>query len=89
MLVLASASPRRRALLKEAGIPFTVVVPDVVETTGPEPHAVAVDNARRKALAVPGDLVLGADTVVATRDGLLGKPCDPKEARNFVQVSRC
>ena len=85
MLILASASPRRRALLEEAGIEFTVVVPDVSESTGSDPHAVAVDNARRKASAVPGDLVLGADTVVATDQGLLGKPTDPADARAMLR----
>jgi septum formation protein len=81
-LVLASASPRRRALLEAAGIPFRVVVPQVTEDA-PErgdPHAVALANARRKALAVTQDLVLGADTVVAVKDRLLGKPRDEADA---------
>jgi septum formation protein len=87
-LILASGSPRRRALLEEAGIPFRVVVPDVPEDA-PErgdPHAVALANARRKAEAVPGTLVLGADTVVAVKDRLLGKPRDEADAAELLRA---
>jgi septum formation protein len=82
-LVLASASERRRALLAGAGIAFRAVEPGVEEES-PErgdPHAVALRNARRKALAVRGDAVLAADTVVALGDRLFGKPSDDAEAR--------
>jgi septum formation protein len=88
VLVLASGSPRRRALLEEARIAFRVVVPDVPEDA-PErgdPHAVATGNARRKAEAVPGDLVLGADTVVAVGDRLLGKPRDEADAQGLLRA---
>jgi len=88
MLILASGSPRRRALLEEAGIAFRVVVPDVLEDA-PErgdPHLVALANARRKAEAVPGALVLGADTVVAVGDRLLGKPRDAAEAGELLRA---
>jgi septum formation protein len=88
MLTLASGSPRRKALLEAAGIPFEVVVPDVDEES-PErgdPHAVARTNAERKARAVPGDLVLGADTVVAVGDRLLGKPRDDTHARELLRA---
>jgi septum formation protein len=88
MLILASASPRRRALLEEAGIAFRVVVPGVPEHE-PErgdPHAVAAANARRKAEAVAGEPVLAADTVVAVGDRLLGKPADEAEARESLRA---
>jgi septum formation protein len=49
-----------------------------------DPAAVAELNARRKALAIPGDLVLGADTVVALDGEILGKPSDAAEAREYV-----
>ena len=49
-----------------------------------DPVAAAELNARRKALAVPGDLVLGADTVVALDGDILGKPRDAAQAREFV-----
>ncbi len=96
--MLASGSPRRRALLEEAGIAFTVATGDVAEWA-PErgdPHEVAVENARRKAAAAPamdrvandsaaGDrIVLAADTVVALGDLLLGKPRDAGHARSIL-----
>jgi septum formation protein len=88
MLILASASPRRRALLEAAGIAFRIRVVEVVERL-PErgdPHTVAVENARRKAAAVAGDPVLAADTVVAVGDRILGKPMDPEDARAILRV---
>ena len=51
------------------------------EETEGDPAAVAELNARRKAKAVPGDLVLGADTVVALDGVIYGKPPDPDAAR--------
>jgi septum formation protein len=49
-----------------------------------EPRAVAAENARRKALAVPGDLVLGADTLVTLDGAILGKPRDAAQAVEYV-----
>lgn len=88
MLVLASASPRRRVLLQEAGIRFVAKPAPVEEETAGhgDPHAVAIGNARRKAAAVAGDAVLGADTVVAVGDRLLGKPHDEVQARRFLRA---
>ncbi|MHC4550276.1 MAG: Maf family protein [Planctomycetota bacterium] len=88
MLILASGSPRRQALLKAAGIDFVVREPGV-EEIAPErgdPHTVAVANARRKALAVVGDPVLAADTVVCVGDRLLGKPTDAAHARALLEA---
>ncbi|MHC4848337.1 MAG: Maf family protein [Planctomycetota bacterium] len=84
-MILASASPRRRRLLEEAGIQFLVRPADVEEIAEGEPHEVAATNARRKAEAVDGELVLGADTVVALGDELLGKPRDAAEARSMLE----
>jgi septum formation protein len=70
-VVLASASPRRRALLQEAGVEFEVVASDVDESVSPElsPEDAACVLAERKAKAVaakrPGVIVLAADTIVA------------------------
>ena len=50
-----------------------------------EAAAVARENARRKAQAVPGELVLGVDTLVAIDDLLLGKPADADEARRCLR----
>ena len=82
-MILASASPRRRALLHAAGVSFTVQAADVDESVLPGEDA--ADYARRvaaaKAEAVPGDVVLAADTVVALDGRVYGKPATPEEAR--------
>jgi septum formation protein len=57
---------------------------EVEEETEGEPDAVAEANARRKALAVPSSLTLGADTVVALDGELFGKPRDAAQAREFL-----
>ena len=57
---------------------------DVDEVMEGEPAAVAETNARRKATAVPGDLVLGADTVVAIDGAVLGKPRDAAQAAEYL-----
>jgi septum formation protein len=92
MLVLASASPRRQELLRQAGIPFTVQPADLDETplAGESPRQCAERLARAKALAVardrPGDLILGADTVVAIDDIILGKPVDDGDAARMLRL---
>jgi septum formation protein len=84
-LILASASPQRRAILEQARIPFTVAPAGVDELTGGDPHAVAAENARRKALAGGHDgLVLGADTIVVLDGEVLGKPRDAAQAVEYV-----
>jgi len=86
MIVLASASPRRQELLRNAGIPFSVQPADVDESPykWEAPRACAERLAREKALAVfrtrPRDLVLGADTVVVVDEIVLGKPRDAADA---------
>ena len=82
MLVLASASPRRQELLRNAGIAFEVQPAHIPEDRLPGESAkdCAERLAREKALAIarqrPHDVVLGADTVVVVDGQLLGKPCD-------------
>jgi septum formation protein len=87
-LILASASPRRRHLLEEAGFAnFAVVAPRVEEAHDPAltPSALTLENARRKAAAVaashPDAVVLAADTLVYLDGDPLGKPADLDEAR--------
>jgi septum formation protein len=81
-LVLASASPRRRQLLEMLGIPLLVSAADVLEAPLPDedPRAYTRRLAREKARAVPGRLVLGADTTVVLDDHLLEKPVDDADA---------
>jgi septum formation protein len=86
-LTLASSSPRRRQLLEMLGIPVRVVPPNVPEVRRPleTPVDYVERLARDKALSVPGDLVLGADTTVVVRDAVLEKPADPAEALRMLQ----
>jgi len=92
MIVLASASPRRQELLRNAGIAFTVQPADIDETplAGEAPRDCAERLAREKALAVwsdrPGHVVLGADTIVVVEETLLGKPADTKDAIRMLRL---
>jgi septum formation protein len=64
---------------------FEVRPADVEELAVGEPAAVVLENARRKAQAVEGELVLGADTLVALEGDLLGKPVDERAARGILE----
>jgi septum formation protein len=100
MLLLASASPRRRDLLTQAGYSFRVDPIPIVEQRHPgeEPIAMAQRLAREKAEAVyhacaltcgqPDDplLVLGADTIVVCGDEVLGKPVDEADAMRMLRL---
>ena len=90
MIVLASASPRRRRLLTEAGIDHIVRAAQVDESfdAALSPAAVVLLLAERKVRDVagrePGDLVLGADTVVVLDGSILGKPATADDARRIL-----
>jgi septum formation protein len=92
MLVLASASPRRQELLRNAGIAFVVHPADIEERmlAGEAPHDCAQRLAREKALAVfqirPQDCVLGADTIVVIDEMILGKPRDASDALRMLRL---
>jgi septum formation protein len=92
-LLLASASPRRRAMLAEVGIVFEVVTVAVVELDAASaPHFSAAQlaeaNAKLKARAAArtGRWVLGADTVVTLDGRIFGKPATLDEAREFLRA---
>ena len=93
-LILASQSPRRRALLDRLEVPFRVQVSPADETlTGaPAPPAAVQTLARRKAKPVstdhPSALVLAADTVVAHDGDILNKPDDPAHAQTMLRRLR-
>lgn len=90
-LILASASPRRRELLAQLGIPFDIIVAEVTEHEDPatDPRVMVAHNAALKADWVagrhPDAVVLGADTTVFL-DGLaINKPRDLDEARSMLR----
>ena len=86
VLTLASASPQRRAILEQLGVPFRVEVPGVEELTRGEPTELVVENALRKARSVAADeLVLGVDTAVALDGALFGKPRTRAQAESFLE----
>lgn len=92
MLVLASASPRRQELLRNAGISFVAQPSDIPEIPQPgePPQSFAERMAREKALAVfrerPQDAVLGADTIVVVDAEILGKPRDKADAVRMLRL---
>jgi len=90
MLILASASPRRRELLASAGVECVVDAADIDETQlpGEAAEVYAERLAREKAAAVavrhPDCCVLGADTVVVVDGEVFGKPQDEADARRML-----
>lgn len=90
-LILASASPRRRELLQQLGMPFEVVVADVTEHEDPEtdPRVMVAHNAALKADWVaarhPDAVVLGADTTVFLDGKAINKPGDLDESRAMLR----
>lgn len=90
-LLLASASPRRRELLRTLGLAFEVVTAAVKEDEAPGtlPRGMVSGNAALKADWVaerhPGAVVLGADTTVALDDEALNKPADHAAAAHMLR----
>ena len=89
-LVLASKSPRRSEILKNAGFDFIIRTADADETIkeGTNPEDAVVMLAARKAMAVErneDEVVLGADTIVVLGDKILGKPKDREDAFNMLR----
>ena len=91
--ILASASPRRQELLRDAGYDFDVDPADIDEEDYPQgmlPTAIALRLAEAKARPVaarnPDDVVCAADTVVAFGDTPLGKPNDAAHAKKMLQL---
>jgi septum formation protein len=86
VLVLASRSPQRKRILEQLGIEFRVEPADVEELTEGGPREVVVENAVRKARAVEGELVLGADTEVFLDGRVFGKAADEREAEGHLRA---
>ena len=92
MIILASSSPRRSKLLKDAGLTFKVVSSDVDEIYNEnlEPKDIAMYLAELKAGHIakdyPNDIVLGADTIVVYQGEILGKPQDENDAMRMLSM---
>ncbi|MEX1103740.1 MAG: Maf family protein [Dehalococcoidia bacterium] len=91
-VVLASASPRRRELLAALISGFDVTPADIDEPLGTDAVADATGLAGEKARYVaaqrPGDMIVGADTVVFDEHALYGKPGSPDEGRVMLRALR-
>jgi len=94
-LILASASPRRRELLRAAGYHFTVAPPTRAEPAvaslahvppAARAEALAYFKARAVAAAHPEAIVVGADTLVVHEGETLGKPRDQAHARRILST---
>lgn len=89
--MLASASPRRQELLRQAGIPFVIFPADIPEVPlkGEAPASFAERMAREKARTVhqmaPESTIVAADTVVSLGPVILGKPLDEQDAARMLQ----
>jgi septum formation protein len=90
-VVLASKSPRRQQILRDAGIPFVVRAADVAEErrAGESPADYVRRLAEEKAFAVPtlpGEVILGADTTVVVDQHVLEKPRDTVDAMRMLAL---
>ncbi|MFL5860674.1 MAG: Maf family protein [Solirubrobacteraceae bacterium] len=87
-LILASASPQRRAILEQIGVAFEVRIPNADELADGPAVEVALENAFRKASTIaPAELpVLGVDTVVSLGRRIFGKPRDAADAAQMLET---
>ena len=90
-LILASQSPRRRYLLKQAGLTFAVIPSrfdeDSIQLTDPADYVKSLAEAKADEVArqYPDSWVIGADTIVTIDSAVLGKPANPREARQMLE----
>ncbi len=90
-IILASASPRRKELLKQIGVTFEIVKAEGEEViTSSIPTEVvkklSIQKAREVAKRCEGTVIIGADTVVAAGGKILGKPKDPADAMRMLAL---
>lgn len=89
-IILASASPRRRELLAQIGLEFTVIPSKGEEViTKKIPHEVVMELSQQKAREIAagagkGSLIIGADTIVVYREEIMGKPKDVQDAVRMI-----
>ena len=95
MIILASASPRRKQLMQEEiSSCFTIIVPEIDESLSFKNHQnvedIVKDIATRKCLKIaeehPDDLVIAADTVVVINNKIIGKPKDKEDAFRMLKM---
>ncbi|MGM0844078.1 MAG: Maf family protein [Bacillota bacterium] len=91
-LILASGSPRRKELLQQIQLSFSIEVSHADETFPQDlqPDEVVMELSRRKAVSVAADhpdaYVIGSDTVVVHNDTILGKPMDIDHAKEMLRM---
>jgi nucleoside triphosphate pyrophosphatase len=93
-IILASASPRRRQLLSEAGYEFAIIPADIDEAAFPAEAVTAAEYAEKLALVkaknvaerYPDTVVIGADTVVDCDGRIIGKPADARDAERITRM---
>ncbi len=90
-IILASASPRRKELLEQIGIPFSVITADIDENISEsDPKAYVMTLSYNKAYNIAasneGSIVIGADTVVVCDGIILGKPIDENDAFRMLKM---
>src|SRR3989338_6055730 len=90
-LILASKSPRRKELLKQAGIRYRAIPSDIEENPAyKRPALIVRELAYKKALSValkhPGAPVLGSDTLVYCKGEVMGKPAGHKDALRLLRL---
>ena len=92
MVILASASPRRKELMKQITDDFQVIVSDINEeqSYALSPLEAVLDIAKRKGLKVheqhPHDLVISADTIVVLNNQIIHKPIDEEDAKRILKM---
>ena len=90
-IILASGSPRRKAILKKLGYKFDVIYPAVKENTSKKlPHKIVQELALKKAFSLavlyPEALIIGGDTLVYCKGKILGKPKNTKDALKLLKL---
>lgn len=90
-IILASKSPRRQQLLRDAGFTFSVLAPQVDESYPDDLPKRKIPEflAEKKALSIQTphkeSIILAADTIVLLEDKVMGKPSDKKEAKGMLE----
>lgn len=90
MVILASKSPRRKELLAQLGVEFQIIpavgeeVADLSLDKAKVAESIALHKAREVFAKHPGDIVIGADTIVVLGDEILGKPKDNDDERRML-----